>query len=63
NATSSVHESMSRPSRTVLLPSLGFLLVTGGFFLLSWVLYLWFKPLPPLCNFQIERLILKFMFH
>ncbi|MBK9308589.1 MAG: hydroxylamine oxidation protein HaoB [Nitrospira sp.] len=46
NATSSVHKSMSRPSRTTVLPSLGLLLVTGGFLLLCWVLYLWVKPLP-----------------
>lgn len=32
NATSSVPESMSRPSRITFLPSLGILLVTGGFF-------------------------------
>jgi hydroxylamine oxidation protein HaoB len=44
---------MSRPSRTTLLPSLGVLLVTGGFFLLCWVLYLWFKPLPPPYNYQL----------
>jgi len=27
--------------------------VTGGFFLLSWVLYLWFKPLPPPYTYQL----------
>lgn len=44
---------MSRPSRAKLLPSLGLLLVTGGFFLVGWFLYLWFKPLPPPYNYQL----------
>jgi len=29
--------------------------VTGGFFLLSWFLYLWFKPLPPPYNYQLVQ--------
>ncbi|GKS63855.1 hypothetical protein YTPLAS72_11590 [Nitrospira sp.] len=53
NATSSVPESMSRPSRITFLPSLGILLVTGGFFLLVWCLYLWVKPLPAAYTYQL----------
>lgn len=29
--------------------------MTGGFFLLSWFLYLWFKPLPPPYNYQFVQ--------
>lgn len=33
-------------SRILLLPSLGFLLVAGGFLLLGWLAYLWLHPGP-----------------
>lgn len=46
NATSSLSDSVSRPSRVKILPSLGLLLVTGGLFLVGWFAYLWFKPDP-----------------
>ncbi|CUS32687.1 hypothetical protein COMA2_110040 [Candidatus Nitrospira nitrificans] len=35
SATPSLSESVSRPSGTKILPSLGFLLVTGGLFLMD----------------------------
>lgn len=44
---------MSRPSGAKLLPSLGFLLVAGGLFLIGWFLYLWFKPLPPPYSYHL----------
>jgi hydroxylamine oxidation protein HaoB len=41
-------ESDQARSASKLLPSLGILLVTGGFFVLVWFAYLWLKPeLPP----------------
>lgn len=46
SATSSLSESVSRPLGAKILPSLGFLLVTGGLFLIGWFTYLWFKPAP-----------------
>ncbi len=53
SATPSLSESVSRPSGTKILPSLGFLLVTGGLFLSGWFAYLWFKPAPAPYNYQL----------
>ena len=36
-----------------ILPSLGFLLVTGGLVLLGWFSYLWFKPAPVPYSYQL----------
>lgn len=45
-----------------LLPSLGFLLVTGGLFLSGWFVYLWFKPEPAPYTYQLvdEGMATKF---
>lgn len=53
---------MSRPSGLKILPSLGFLLVTGGLFLIGWFAYLWFKPAPAPYSYQLvdEGAVTKF---
>ena len=46
-------EPKTARSASKLLPSLGILLVTGGFFLLGYFTYLWFKPEPPPYRYQL----------
>jgi hydroxylamine oxidation protein HaoB len=62
SATSSLSDSVSRPSGLKILPSLGLLLVTGGLFLTGWCAYLWLKPLPAPYSYQLvdEGSVTKF---
>ena len=46
-STPTLSESNQARSASKMLPSLGILLVTGGFFLVAWFGYLWLKPEPP----------------
>ena len=49
----SLSPSVSRQSGARILPSLGLLLVAGGFFLVGWFAYLWFKPAPAPYSYQL----------
>lgn len=44
---------MPARSESKLLPSLGFLLVTGGLFVLAWFAYLWLEPEPAPYHYQL----------
>lgn len=49
----SFNATVSNRLGSKFLPSLGILLVAGGFFLTGWCVYLWVKPLPVPYSYQL----------
>jgi hydroxylamine oxidation protein HaoB len=49
----SLSATVSSPSGSKFLPSLGIVLVAGGLFLSGWFVYLWLKPLPAPYTYQL----------
>ena len=47
-----MEEALTRPSNKIL-PSLGIILVAGGFIMLSWFVYLWLKPTPSPYHYKL----------
>ncbi|MEP6890956.1 MAG: hydroxylamine oxidation protein HaoB, partial [Nitrospirota bacterium] len=47
-----MEEALTRPNNKIL-PSLGIILVVGGFIVLSWVGYLWLDPARPPYHYKL----------